>query len=243
MTKANYIIFHPDNARQQEHVQAVAMVQGQVVDNWNGNVWVDRIGHGNEDPFVFFDPWLYSYCHATQLRRKIRKDNNYLQVASKIIFVSGQAADEGILTIDTVFLIGGVQSWTRKKSLQLPLKYQPYFQVSNSTIWNRHFRFPFIINPITNRGTHDTVSHTYEAELWQEDKADYSFLPLDKDNKKVSISLDTFPEEIKTKIANGVKGKYPVSLSDNEMNLIAIEIENRATIKVLKNIVSRVLRH
>jgi hypothetical protein len=238
MTKANYIIFHPDTARQHETVQAVAMVQDKVLNNWRGDVYVDRMDGGNEDPFVFSDPWLYSYCHASQLRRNFRKDNSYLQVGSKIIFVSGQDADNGLLTIDTVLLIGGVQLWDKKPSLQLPIKYQNHFQDGISILWERHFKFPFIINPKTGRGCHDTVSHTYEAELWQKNKTDYSFLPLVESNERVSISFDIFPNELTEKIAKRVKGKYPVLLTDSEMNLIATQIENRVTTKVLKNIIS-----
>lgn len=231
MDKAHYIIFHPDNARQQTTVHATAMVQGQVLKNWKGNIYVDRIGVGNEDPFVFNDPWLYSYCHASQLRRNFRQDNNYLQSGSKIFFVSGQQADNGLLTIDTVFLIGNVQPWDNKPSLQLPIKYQKHFQDNKSILWRRHFRFPF-------HGTHDTVSHTYEADLWSKSKPDYSFLPLDESNERVSFPFDKLPNDLLKKITKKVKGKYPVLLTEDEMNNIRIQIEKRVTTKVLSKITS-----
>jgi len=234
MNKAHYIIFHPDHARQQTPVQAIAFVQGQVLKNWHGNIYVDKIGFGNEDPFVFNDPWLYSYCHASQLRRNFRHNNNYLQTGSKIFFVSGQQADKGLLTIDTVFLIGGVQPWDNKPTLQLPIKYQNHFQDNMSILWRRHFRFPF-------HGNHDTVSHTYEAELWQKNKTDYSFLPLDENNERVSIPFDKFPDDLLNKIAGKVKGKYPVLLSECEKNMITTQIEKQVATKVLKNITSKLV--
>jgi hypothetical protein len=56
MDKAHYIVFHPDHQRQQAKVQAIAMVNQRVLTNWTGNIFVDKIGVGNEDPFVFNDP-------------------------------------------------------------------------------------------------------------------------------------------------------------------------------------------
>ena len=80
MNKAHYIIFHPEYNRLEAVVQATVLVKNQIIKNWTGNVWVDcfRNGEGNEDPFVFNDPWLYSYCHASQLRRYSQKQS-YLQ--------------------------------------------------------------------------------------------------------------------------------------------------------------------
>lgn len=91
MNKAHYIIFHPDRARQIANVQATVMVKKKILANWNGDIFVDQIGKGNEDPYVFNNPWLYSYCHASQLRRN-RREDSYLQIGSTIIFASGQEA-------------------------------------------------------------------------------------------------------------------------------------------------------
>ena len=231
MNKAHYIIFHPDHQRQLTRVKATAMVSKQVLTNWTGNICVDKVGVGNEDPFVFNDPWLYSYCHASQLRRNFRKDS-FLQLGSKIIFASGHQADKGILSVDTVFLVGDIQKWD-SKPLQLPLKYQPLFQNNKSDLWRRHFRFPFF-------GSHDTVSHTYEANLWNKNKGDFSFLPLDENENRISIPFDNFNTELLKKIAAKVKGKYPVLLSDNEIKIVAVQIENATATKVLRNITSNI---
>ncbi len=228
MSKAHYIIFHPEYARQHIIVQAIALVQGQVLKNWSGKIYVDQIGVGNEDPFVFCDPWLYSYCHASQLRRNFRIDS-CLQAGSKIFFASGQHANNGLLTIDTVFLVGDVQLWKGNPELQLPVKYQKHFQNNNSILWRRHFRFPFY-------GSHDTVSHTYEAELWQENKSEFSFLPLDEAQERVSIPFGNFSGQLLNKISGKVKGKYPVLITDIETIEIATQIENKEVIKVLRDI-------
>lgn len=225
MDKAHYIIFHPDHQRQQTKVQAIAMVNQRVQPNWTGIIYVDKIGDGNEDPFVFNDPWIYSYCHASQLRRNFRNDS-FIQAGSKIIFVSGQQADKGILCVDTVFLVGSIQKWD-SNPLQLPDKYQAHYRNTQSELWRRHFRFPF-------HGSHDTVSHTYEAELWSKNKADYSFLPLDENDDRVSVPFENFNSALLNKIARKVKGKYPLLLTKNEINLVMTQIENAAATKVLK---------
>ena len=231
LEKAYYIIFHPDHQRQLTRVKATVMVGQRVLTSWAGDIYVDMINAGNEDPFVFNNPWLYSYCHASQLRRN-RRDDSYLQTGSKIIFVSGQQANNGILCIDTVFLIGGIQKWDNKR-LQLPLKYQSHFQNNQSSLWKRHFKFPF-------HGKHKTVSHTYEADLWSKNKTDFSFLPLDKNADRVSVSFDNFKPSLIEKITNKVKGKYPVLLTDSEIKIVIAAIENATTTKILRNITSNV---
>jgi hypothetical protein len=229
MDKANYIIFHPDHVRQKIKVSATVMVNNLIVSNWEGNIHVDKIGAGNEDPFVFNNPWLYSYCHASQLRRNIRNDS-YLQVGSKLIFVSGQHADNKFLTVDTVFLIGEVVKWG--KPLELPIKYKSHFHNNNSKLWLRHLRFPF-------HGHHKTVSHSYESELWNCNKTEFSFLPLDKVQNRISIPFNEFDIDLIKKIEGNVKGKYPVLLNDIEIKSIELLIDKYTATKVLKDITSQ----
>lgn len=124
MDKAHYIIFHPESKRQIIDAKASAIENGQVNTAWEGKICVDSINNGNEDPFVFSDPWLYSYCHATQLRRTPREDGIYLQKDSVIFFVSGDCANKERLTIDTVFVIENALTWTKKPKLALPIKFQ-----------------------------------------------------------------------------------------------------------------------
>jgi hypothetical protein len=128
-------------------------------------------------------------------------------------------------------VIGEIQKWSKDPVLGLPVKYQSHFKNKSSDLWRRHFKFPF-------DGTHASVSHTYEAKLWQIDESDFSFLPLDRYGTKVAISFDNLNNELANKIRGKVKGKYPVLLSDAEVNLISNRIQDFATIKVLRNIIS-----
>jgi hypothetical protein len=229
--KAHYIIFHPDKARQAIDAKATAIENGQENTAWKGKICVDSINNGNEDPFVFSDPWLYSYCHATQLRRTPREDGNYLQKDSVIFFVSGDCANKRHLTIDTVFVIENALTWTKKPELTLPRKFQGINQ--DSPLWKRHLRFPFC-------GQHASVTHTYEARHHTnqdtEVEAPFSFLPIAKNGKRVTIPFGELTTELVAKINKKIRGKYPVLLTEAEMRTLFQLTKNIAATKVLKDI-------
>ena len=118
----HYIIFHPENQRQSINVTGKFIgVNTTAPQIWKGTIWVDQLKNqgSNEDPFVFNKSWLYSYCHATQLCRNKNRDNTYLQEGSHIIFCNGDAANRGLLEMDTVFVVGTVHKWDLK-SMDIP---------------------------------------------------------------------------------------------------------------------------
>ncbi|MGE0397191.1 MAG: hypothetical protein AB7T06_10765 [Kofleriaceae bacterium] len=136
MQPAHYIVFHPEQKR-----QAVAVHAHEVVDGglkaWSGDIWVDA-PPDNEDPFVFREPWLYSYCHATELRRAPNKRADYIQVGSVIVFASGSMADAGMLLVDTVFVVGRVERWP--EPARLPERYA-HERDQETEVWKRHLVF------------------------------------------------------------------------------------------------------
>lgn len=221
MSKANYIIFHPDYARQQVSVVAESIVGSRLRKNWSGNIWVDAVGIGNEDPYVFHDGWLYSYCHASQLRRK--PSNNYLQKGSWLVFCSGDFANDGVLCVDTVFQIDQAHDWIRKPHLAVPPAFKGYFK-SRRNLWNRHFAFP-----LTPDGPHKSVTHTYEAALG----ISKSFLPL-YNGSRVCIDFSQLPNRLGGKISGGVRGKYPVNLTEVEIVQIVNLIRMKCDTQVLR---------
>lgn len=231
MDKAHYIIFHPDKARQAINAKATVIENGQVNTTWEGKICVDSIDNGNEDPFVFSDPWLYSYCHATQLRRTPREDGIYLQKESVIFFASGDCANKAHLTIDTVFVIENALRWTKKPKLALPIKFRGINE--GSPLWKRHLRFPF-------SGQHASVTHTYEARHYTDQETEvedpFSFLPIGKDGKRVTIPFSELTTELVAKINKKIRGKYPVLLSCYEKQQIYQLIETKAVTKVIGNI-------
>ncbi|AWH86167.1 hypothetical protein HYN59_14085 [Flavobacterium album] len=228
-SKAHYIIFHPEHARCCVEVNATVKDNDTIIPNWKGKIYVDAIGAGNEDPFVFNDPWIYSYCHASQLRRNFRNDS-FVQKGSNLVFVSGQDAEKGMLTVDTVFHINDAYRW-QKNPLDLPNKFSQHYFNDKSDLWNRHLKFP-----ITEK-VHDSVSHTYEAKKYRPDNPEYSFLPLEKSGIRTSISFENIPREIRNKITTRIKGKYPALLSQIEMDIIISMINQKSQIQVLGDII------
>ena len=223
--KAHYIIFHPDRARQKAVVSGVVLRNEEAIEGWQGYVWVDCIGRGNEDPFVFTDPWLYSYCHASQLRKSSGWPV-YLKAESHLVFVSGDQANLNKLCIDTVFVIENVLNWN--KPLGLPSKYQYTYKVENNPLWSRHFRFPF-------EGVHEKVSKTYEAAMWRDGHAKFAYLPVvAATGERVSIELDDLDVMLAKKIRRNIKGKYPVLLSGSDVEAILKEITKDSVLKVVE---------
>ena len=188
MKKANYIISHPPR----ETIIAEATImnkKNEIIQEWRGPIFVDNVDNRNEDPFVFSNPCIYSYCHASQLRRNKRHDS-FLQKGSIIVFVNGADADKNILTIDTVFIVEDVLQWRHfyKQRQGLAIEYVSV-RGTDCSLWGRHFRFPF--PPFY---AHKNVTHSYEAKLWDREETNYSFLPLNEDGTNISISfseLDT----------------------------------------------------
>lgn len=223
----HYLIFHPKNQREEISVNACALVNGILNRRWKGNIFVDKIAEKNEDPFVFTNPWLYSYCHATQLKRQFNK-SGFVQKGSWLIFVCGHSANADNLTIDTVFLVDNSHSWG-KRPLELPSKFLPLKNQDNDDIWRRHLKFPFI-------GQHKTVSHTYESAQWINNQVDFSYLPYTDCLERVSFSINKLSENLQNKISKKKNGKFPVELTDNEINEILAIISALATTKIIGDI-------
>jgi len=238
MALDHYIIFHPDNQRDQPLINATALSNRNPLENWQGRVHVDKIEFSNEDPFVFNDPWIYSYCHASQLRRS-RSSKDHVDVGSWLFFVSGQEADKGRLSFDTVFLVEHLQPWLSPSSLdpQLPAKYEYLRRQQNDPLYLRHFCAPFdYINPNTGNPAHGSVSFTYEANMWELGKNEYSFLPLTSNHQKVVVLFSELEEVLRNKIIGKTKGKIPADLSTTEQSQILSLVSQRAKIQVVKSI-------
>lgn len=228
---ANYIIFHP----KRQSVKASATVlhrNGTINKDWEGTIFVDSVFSGNEDPFVFNNPWLYSYCHSSQLRRN-SKNTPYLQPGSKLIFVDGEEADKGNFVVDTVFIVKDSLLWG--KSLgpiqYLPTKYADIMNNESSELWDRHFKFPFI-PPYA----HKNVTHSYEADLWDDKKEIYSFLPLNSEGAVLSLSLLSLPISVQNLVEKKRRGKFPILIESDIINEIITMINTAVDIKVVKDI-------
>jgi hypothetical protein len=225
MKPLHYIIFHPDHAREMLTIEGKAVIN-DMPENWTGAVWIDATG-GNEDPFVLCENWIYSYCHATQLRRTPSLKSPYAMKGSYLFFCSGNAANHGELQVDTVFVVDHVAEWPRNVH-ELPLEFREHYQDNNSDLWNYHFRFSFSKQP-EHKGR-----YTYVAKAWSSDADNYSFLPIGINGHRVSFSLDNLTPELKKIIQDKVYGKRPVMLEENHKNEILKLILSLASISVIQ---------
>lgn len=205
MQPLHYLIFHPDYGRKKTEVQGKALIDDQLTD-WQGNVWVDE-PCGNEDPFVFSERWLYSYCHATQLRRKPMCQDAYVTAESYLFFCSGDAANKNTIQIDTVFVVDHAAKWPDNQQ-GIPEDFQQDYQNTKSELWERHFKYPFL-------GQH-TGKYTYVSKQWFDSKDKYSFLPISQTGDRVEFNLGLLTPDIQSKIKEKVKGKRPVSLNEEQ---------------------------
>lgn len=205
MRPQHYLIFHPDRAREKAEVQAKALIGDQLVD-WQGHVWVDK-PNGNEDPFVFSENWIYSYCHATQLRRNLRSNSAYVKAGSYLFFCSGDAANNGVIQLDTIFVVDHVAKWPNNQK-ELPEEFKEHYRNNDSDLWLRHFRYPFY-------GCHKG-KYTYVSKHWFDAKAEYSFLPIAKSGDRVAFDVDKVTRDLQRNIVANTYGKYPVLVSEEE---------------------------
>ncbi|MEH2242868.1 hypothetical protein [Nostoc sp.] len=206
MKPLHYLIFHPDEQRTKTEVKGEALIESQVTD-WQGYVWVDKPDGSNEDPFVFSETWLYSYCHAAQLRRKESLKHAYVRAGSYLFFCSGDAAQKGTIQLDTVFIVDHVAKWMDNPQ-RLPEEFQQHYQNKNSDLWLRHFMHPF---HCCHKG-----KYTYVSRQQFHKKDDYSFLPISQNGDRVEFNLKLLTPDLKSKIEHKTSGRYPVILSEEE---------------------------
>ncbi len=226
ISPAYYLVFHPEKKRTRLKVRATALVHGALEASWSGHVWVDR-PPGNEDPWVLGPSWAYSYCHATQLRRRPRREA-YVKPGSCILFCSGCLADrEQMLCFDTVFWIGGAHGWTKED--EPPRRYAGDV-AAQSDLWKYHLRFG------GQPGGH-AGCYTYEAALFSQGADRYSRLPLGADGMRVRIPIRELPPELIVRVQKGLDGKIPVMLPEAELQRLLQLIDERTVTAVVGDIV------
>jgi hypothetical protein len=222
---ANYLVFHPENQRRAVSVRAKAIVSDTLVDSWVGQVWVDSPG-GNEDPFVFGSSWAYSYCHATQLRRRRQRRCGYLTNSSCILFCSGDHADEDVLAVDTIFWISEAHEWVSPS--EPPFRYSPDIELQTD-LWKRHLRFG-------GQPNHHAGKYTYEAALYPQHDRRYSRLPLNAKGERILVPLTALSQDLQSRISDSLNGKRPVLLSGEDLRSILELLDEQTAVEVIGNI-------
>jgi hypothetical protein len=226
---AHYLIFHPERKRERVTVRATALQDGALRPDWQGSIWVDK-PPGNEDPLVLVQPWVFSYCHATQLRRE-DGDRPYVRPGSWLIFCSGQEADRDRLTVDTVFYVGERHFWNPANPGGLPDAWRHRWEDRSSRLWTAHLRFG-----IHTRGAGHRGRFTYEARHCEPGAANYSFLPLNGDGVRASVPLDRLPAATAGLIRQKRWGKFPVPLLPDDAEAIVGALKAASRVLVLGEI-------
>ena len=235
---AHYLIFHPE--RDKAFVSPTALVQDKLHLQWHGNIWIDKprdcaySGVCNEDPFVLTAEvdeslgWLYSYCHATQLKRVERKKCAFVQPGSILFFCDGDRSKDGTLEnlyFDTVFKVGCREKW-QSIGEQLPERFSNV-QISNPELWKRHFQ-----SGLNELGEEGHKGHfTYIASMYDEESK-YSYLPLNELGNRVSISLSNLEDPLRSSIEWKFRG-YPVELTQVEAKIINDLIDRATRTKII----------
>lgn len=217
---AHYIIFHPKRHESNEYVE---VLRNNVIHKRNRKILIDKKKYGleNEDPFVFSDPWIYSYCHATTLKRV--PQSIYVQEGSYLIFTDGSRADDGYLKIDTIFLVDNVLTWSIIGNSP-PTKYS----ITNIT-WDRHIKHGIKAKNIKGH----KGRYTYEAKMHNNADDKYSFLPLFKE-KEYEIDMQFLTRNLRLKIKGKLKGKIPVLINSRQAQQILNIIDQNVKEKVIR---------
>lgn len=223
----DYIIFHPH--RTPFRVEGIASISGAAEQPWCGTIYADR-SHPkfttNEDPFLWTAPWLYSYCHATQLRREARQGRDVVDKGSRLFFCNGRDAQEGKLTIDTVFVVRRAHKWPKVGESPPTDLTRRLREDSASNL--RHFRHGMRAE---GKRRH-SGKYTYEAN---HEGPDRSFLPLDEKGNVFTIRADrallnVSAEELKSRVP-ARRSSYPLMLTtssaDRLYNICNVEADTR----------------
>lgn len=233
MCSVNYLIFHP--ARAKLSVMARAVTVGGV-QTYSNNVFVDppftctpKYPGGNEDPYVFTEPWLYSFCHATQLRRLSKTQPN-VGTNSVLIFAE-DCKREGTLYVDTVFVVDQRLAWP------MPGLTPPTLLTTSSIPVQEHPHLRGGLNKV--HGSGHTGRITYTARQFGavfEVIGSYSFLPITESFERVPVELESLPEHLSQKIRAHWMGRFPVLLDSNDLALLMAKIDKLAAFKVISPI-------
>ena len=190
----------------------------------------------NEDPFIWNDSFLYSFCHANhalsaEIRQRIKEEEVYL------VFVAQMEKKPEIVEIDTIIKAEEIYEWPDKNER---FKENLCRQIFNDKVVKYHL--PNLLGDGTI-SEHDN-EHLYtcvgnkESSFLPMEKYEDIFIPFQFENDDSKKLLDLI--KIKNSNYNYVVTKFSPRLSNNEtkkenfesiskivIDLIKVEYENR----------------
>lgn len=226
-TAQDYLIFHPP--RKGYEAEGEALV-GSGLRPWKGLVWTDpwrQRAQSNEDPFVWDrDMWVYSYCHASQLRRKPDPHRPTVCQGSRLFFCETVAGRVGWLRVDTVFVVDHQAEWL-EPGVRVPNRFSAHQAAEEGNIWARHLQHGR--RPVTERG--HTGHYTYVANL-----DGRSYLPLDSVGEPAAVlvaGIHGLSEKVKAALPEG-RSSYPCELTPQQADTLDFQLRASAATLVAK---------
>jgi hypothetical protein len=202
---AGYIIYHP--AR-------VTASFGNLV------VYYDK-PIGNQDPYIWNNSFLHTYCHITQMKSEV-EDINF--------WVNGDTFPEfNHLFCDLVFVVHEKVKWQKPNLID---RSDPI--VESDEAYNDHYKWGKYEHCFKKRGR-----FTLKADPFR------SFQPQTKENALIDIvpflnEMGISLEELRNKMRSG-KGSQPFPLKDRQVAITLYDnIERAATIKLKGHILQEV---
>lgn len=123
----------------------------------------------NQDPYIWSDPFLYSFCKSFWLAGQVGKDD-YLFFVTADSVVNGLNKNRPVYC-DLVFRVGDIYTWQQNNTVPLQVTFQPPISNWNNGMWQKavdnHLIWP-------SRGVHQWKKRnliTYIAN------SDFSFQP------------------------------------------------------------------
>jgi hypothetical protein len=223
----DYLIFHPPRKGYEASGEALG---GSGLRPWQGVVWTDpwrQHAQSNEDPFVWDSSvWLYSYCHASQLRRKPDPHRATVCEGSRLFFCETVAGRSGWLRVDTVFVVDDLARW-QEAGVQVPDRFSAHQAAEVGNIWSRHLRHG--LRPLTERG--HTGHYTYVANL-----DGRSYLPLDTAGRPTAVlvaDIQGLSAKVKAALPEE-RSTYPCELTPQQANALDSRLRASAATLVAK---------
>ncbi len=206
----SYVVMHPE--RPVFKVSSLVLRAGaRKPERRTLKVLADAIEE-NHDPCVLTEPWFYSFCHASQMKR------SQMGPGSVIFFY-----DYRRRSFDTVFSVRAKHEWSRPHPARLCTPIPVKLSTSMEKLaWDLHFKWP-------SKWVHRNTMLTFEAKIYPEDG--YSFLPIG-DGGPVSLESLSLPW-LERRIREYDSGKWPVPLSGRQAGQVLRAIDREADAKVI----------
>lgn len=214
--------------------------QELIIDNEKYNISFDGFNktENNEDPFIWNEKFLYSFCHANhalskEIRQKINGKNGKKEEVY-FVFVAQTAKDSDIFEIDTIIKAKEIYCWPNKNNR---FKKNLCRKIFNDEIITKHLPI-FLdeggLSQHNNKDLYTCVGDREESFLPMVKSGD-QYIPYKFNRKMSEYLLDL----LKSKSSNRYYVAKESSKRLSEKHKIFEKVSNKVKILIMKEHVSR----